>query len=124
MYNIGMLSNGRLAISYSTTYGNVCGSRYHMRVLSARNENAVFPKVHVSAVESGFFAAAFVLPSDLRGTQLVAYGSFSPAGRDILRPIVTRPRGENLDQSGKLEKHVGDAKIAQRPKPLSLLQRH
>lgn len=32
----------------------------------------------------------------------------SPAGRDIFCLIVTRPRGENLDQSGKLEKHAGE----------------
>jgi len=48
-------------------------------------------------------------------TQSVACGSFSPAGRDILRPIVIWPRGENLDQPRKPEKHAGDAKIAQRP---------
>jgi len=108
---IAMLSRA----SCHLVFRSACGSRYHMRVLSARSKNAVFPKVHIFAVENDFFAFCLCATERSPWTQSVACGSFSPAGRDILRPIVIRPRGENLDQPRKLEKHAGDAKIAQRP---------
>lgn len=127
MYNIGTLSNGWLAISYSTVFKSVCGSRYHMLSYAGvigEKQKCCFPKSTCIRGSEQFLYRCFCAAERSPWTQLVAYSSFLPAGRDILHPIVTRPRGENLDQSRKLEKHAGDAKIVQRPKPLSLLQRH